>query len=177
MGYCIINVFDRGGKVSGYYNECKLLSDITKGKYLFVSLNSKKTLLLNDENSFNDYFTSAQVEVDDYKINPNGLNATIIEIDEYLDGYSVKINGKFLKDNPSVNVGMLEVEELSDDCVFYFEEDTSMFYSSLALKSKLGRTLYYNTKNIEQRFVFVSENSNAFSSNELERVNFFKYYE
>lgn len=177
VGSCIINVFDRGGKVSGYYNECKLLSDITKGKYLFVSFNSKKTLLLNDENSFNDYFTSTRVEVDDYKINPNGLNATIIEIDEYLDGYSVKINGKFLKDNPSVNVGMLEVEELSDDCVFHFEEDTSMFYSSLSLKSKLGRTLYFDSKSIEQRFIFVSENGPAFSTNGLERVNFFKYYE
>ena len=41
----------------------------------------------------------------------------------------------------------------------------------------VGKVKISKTKNIEQRFVFVSENSNAFSSNELERVNFFKYYE
>lgn len=165
--YLIVKAINESEKTSDNYYKIFKDNEIEEGNYLIHSQYNKvdRILCVNNEQSINDLDTSKTVEVSNNSISSNYSENSVVTIERYLDGYSIKINNQYLKDTSGF-YGIKTSDTLTEDCVNYITFDGD---GSIVVKGYNGNNLVYLVNG--NRFVYRSSKSTI----ERSGINLFKY--
>jgi hypothetical protein len=168
MAFLVVQGINEIEKTSDNYYKIFRDNEIEEGNYLIHSQYNKvdRILCVNNEQTINGFDTSKTVEVSNNSISSNYSENSVVTIERYLDGYSIKINNQYLKDTSGF-YGIKTSDTLTEDCVNYITFDEN---GSIVVKGYNGNNLVYLVNG--NRFVYRSSKSSI----EHSEINLFKYF-